>query len=53
MTEKRLILIILLIGALLLISPINAKMVTAKVDDKRIDYAQSMRPIGKLHTQYG
>lgn len=53
MTAKRLFLIILAIGILLLISPISAKMVTAKVDDKGLMYTQRDGMIGTLHTQYG
>jgi hypothetical protein len=53
--NKRLILIILLIGTLLLITPINAKVVTAKVDDKGlIAYGHaSCSIVGTLHTEYG
>lgn len=52
MTAKRLILI-LLIGALLLISPVSAKIVTAKVDDKGLMYTQRDGVVGTLHTCYG
>ena len=53
MTGKLLILIICIIG-LLLISPLSAKEVTAKVDDKRllIDDNRDMF-VGTLHTCYG
>lgn len=54
MTEKLLILIICIIG-LLLISPISAKEVTAKVDDKGLLFLDDNRGgiIGTLHTCYG
>ena len=53
MTEKRLILLICLIG-LLLVAPIHAKEVTAKVDDKGLMWVQNWGGvIGTLHTCYG
>jgi len=54
MSEKLLILIICIIG-LLLISPISAKEVTAKVDDKGLLFITGNRGgiIGTLHTCYG
>ena len=54
MTEKLLILIICIIG-LLLISPISAKEVTAKVDDKGLMWVNDNRGgiVGTLHTCYG
>jgi len=53
MTEKRLILIILCIASLLLVSPVSAKMVTAKVDDKGLMWVNSVGIVGTLHTCYG
>ena len=54
MSEKLLILIICIIG-LLLISPISAKEVTAKVDDKGLMWMHDNRGgiVGTLHTCYG
>ena len=54
MTKKLWILIICIIG-LLLISPISAKEVTAKVDDKGLMWINSNRGgvVGTLHTCYG
>ena len=39
MNEKRLFLIILVIGILLLIAPVSAKEITSKVDDKHIQHS--------------
>lgn len=52
MTEKLLILIII---GLLLISPISAKEVTAKVDDKGLMWVHNSQGgiVGTLHTCYG
>ena len=47
------ILSIFLIGVLLLMTPISAEMVTAKVDDKGLMYTQRDGLIGTLHTCYG
>lgn len=52
MTKKLLILIICIIG-LLLISPISANEVTAKVDDKGLMWVASIGIVGTLHTCYG
>lgn len=49
--NKKLILTICLIG-LLLISPASAEIVTAKVDDKGVLYA-NRELVGTLHTPYG
>lgn len=43
---------ICLIG-LLLISPVSAKMVTAKVDDKGLMWVNGKGVVGTLHTEYG
>lgn len=52
MTEK--LLIVICIIGLLLISPVSAKEVTAKVDDKGLMWAQNWGGvIGTLHTCYG
>ena len=53
MIKKRLLIIVLLF--LLLISPVNAKMVTAKVDDKGlVAYGNTgLCIVGTLHTRYG
>lgn len=53
MTGKRLF-IICLIG-LLLVTPVSAKMVTAKVDDKGLLFVNDNRGgiVGTLHTCYG
>lgn len=53
MVEKRFILIILCVTFLLLVSPVSAEMVTAKVDDKGLlsDTRGGIR--GTLHTEYG
>lgn len=54
MTEKKIILGSLLIILLILISPVSAKVVTAKVDDKGlIGYGRSLSLVGTLHTEYG
>ena len=55
MTEKRLILIILCVTSLLLVSPVSAEMVTAKVDDKGLMWVHDNRGgiVGTLHTCYG
>lgn len=53
MTKKRLILCVILMG-ILLITPVSAKIVTAKVDDKGIVmYGQTGVLGGTLHTEYG
>lgn len=46
------IIMICLIG-LLLISPVSAKMVTAKVDDKGLIWVPGEGIVGTLHTEYG
>lgn len=46
------IIMICLIG-LLLISPVSAKMVTAKVDDKGLIWVGGEGIVGTLHTEYG
>lgn len=52
MTEK--LLIVICIIGLLLISPVSAKEVTAKVDDKGLMWIQNWGGvIGTLHTSYG
>ena len=53
MTEK--LLIVICIIGLLLISPISAKEVTAKVDDKGLMWVDANRGgiVGTLHTSYG
>lgn len=52
MTEK--LLIVFCIIGLLLISPVSAKEVTAKVDDKGLMWVQNWGGvIGTLHTCYG
>lgn len=52
MTEK--LLIVICIIGLLLISPVSAKEVTAKVDDKGLMWVQNWGGvIGTLHTCYG
>ena len=52
MTEK--LLIVICIIGLLLISPVSAKEVTAKVDDKGLMWVQNWGGvIGTLHTSYG
>lgn len=52
MTEK--LLIVICIIGLLLISPISAKEVTAKVDDKGLIWIQNWGGVvGTLHTSYG
>lgn len=55
MTKKRLIVIIILIGIILLIAPVSAKIVTAKVDDKGLSVYGQTVPFytGTLHTEYG
>lgn len=53
MTKKRLIILLICLIGLLLISPICAKEVTAKVDDKGLMYMQNWGIIGTLHTSYG
>lgn len=47
------LLIITLIGLLLMIAPVSAEMVTAKVDDKGLMYYHSEGIVGTLHTPYG
>ena len=52
MTEK--LLIVICIIRLLLISPVSAKEVTAKVDDKGLMWIQNWGGVvGTLHTSYG
>ena len=50
---KQLFVIFLLIVLLLLISPVNAKIVTAKIDDKGLLFTHSYGVLGTLHTEYG
>lgn len=51
---SKILLIVVIISALLLCSPVSAKMVTAKVDDKGlIAYGAGGAIVGTLHTQYG
>ena len=54
MNTKRIILIICVIG-LLIMTPISAKEVTAKVDDKGLLFVNDNRGgiVGTLHTCYG
>ena len=54
MNVKRMILIICVIG-LLIIAPVSAKEVTAKVDDKGLLFVYDHRGgiVGTLHTCYG
>lgn len=54
MTDKRFIIIICIIG-LLIMSPIYAQEVIAKVDDKGLLFIYDHRGgiVGTLHTQYG
>ena len=52
MAEKRLILLICIIG-FLLVSPISAKEVIAVVDDKGLEHSYDYGLIGTLHTCYG
>lgn len=50
---EKLLIVICIIG-LLLISPVSAKEVTAKVDDKGLIWVQNWGGvIGTLHTSYG
>ncbi|MBO5180140.1 MAG: hypothetical protein J6B87_07350 [Clostridia bacterium] len=51
MTEK--LLIVICIIGLLLISPLSAKEVTAKVTDKGLMWVNSRGIVGTLHTSYG
>lgn len=44
---------LLLICSLLLLSPVSAEVVTAKVDDKGLMYTQRDGVVGTLHTCYG
>lgn len=47
------IIIILLLGVLLLITPVYSKEVTSVVDDKGLLYVYSSGILGTLHTPYG
>lgn len=54
MNEKRFMLIFFLIVLLLMVSPISAEIVTAKVNDKGLLYDSTRgKFIGTLHTEYG
>lgn len=55
MISKRLIILLICLIGLLLISPISAREVTAKVDDKGLMWVQNGGGgiVGTLHTCYG
>ena len=53
MIKSKLLFIIIVIGLLLLVAPVSAKTVTAKVDDKGILIDNRYGHMGTVHTCYG